>query len=146
VFDLVRIEHLVADAPSPPGPPSSHGGPYRATVPMPAVRRPGLVLSFLPEAARAAAEGARYLVEVPQLRHRKEDLHALCAAELVGIDRPDLAMALDFEIALLHYDFPGDIGELKQVVRSSVQRCSGSCLGAEHLPEAVKAAVGGLYR
>jgi PAS domain S-box-containing protein len=78
-------------------------------------------------------------IHLPPLRERKEDIpllvdqlikefSALQAKDIVGISTSALNI-------LLHYDFPGNIRELKNIIEYAFILCEGGFILPQHLPE-----------
>ncbi len=78
-------------------------------------------------------------IQLPPLRERKEDLPLLVdhfikkysaeqGKDIVGISSPALAI-------LMHYDFPGNIRELENIIEYSFILCEGGYIQPEHLPD-----------
>ena len=82
-------------------------------------------------------------LELPPLRARRDDLPVLIrhfldlAAEETG--RGHLSLAPDAEAALIHYDYPGNLRELENVLRRAAILAIGSRIGLEDLPASVSA-------
>ena len=80
---------------------------------------------------------ARYAVQVPPLRQRKEDILLLAQhflklfAQEMGMEAP----ALGGEVAplLVDYDYPGNIRELKNIVERALIESQGQDIGPGHL-------------
>ena len=80
---------------------------------------------------------ARFRVEVPPLRRRREDIPLLAQHFLdtlsadMGLPRPHLSPeALEH---LLSYDFPGNVRELKNIIENALIRCPAADIHPEHL-------------
>lgn len=75
-------------------------------------------------------------IELPPLRERGEDVELLSTAMLkrVGGDRPRRLSAAALE-ALNHYDFPGNIRELRNLLERASLLADGEIILPEHLPE-----------
>ena len=80
---------------------------------------------------------ARFRVEVPPLRHRREDIPLLInhflnifAAEM---RKEKSTLSQDALSALMEYHFPGNIRELKNIIESALIKSSGSTMLPEHL-------------
>lgn len=80
---------------------------------------------------------ARFTVEVPPLRERREDIPLLTQhflqlfAREMNLPRPRLAEAA--LQALTHYDFPGNVRELKNILERALMETEGGEVRAEHL-------------
>jgi DNA-binding NtrC family response regulator len=91
---------------------------------------------------------ARYLVAVPPLRQRQEDIPLLAQhflqlfAKEMGREVPELSA--EVSEALKAYSFPGNVRELKNIVERALIESGGGELRAYHLhflPEAVPVAM-----
>lgn len=81
---------------------------------------------------------SKFLLSIPPLRERREDIPVLCAhitekiSRRLGIRCGTLTEpALE---ALGRYDFPGNVRELENILESMIIRAGGGRLGVEHLP------------
>ena len=80
---------------------------------------------------------ARYTVDVPPLRERREDIPLLAGHFLklfaveMGIGPPAFSAAAVAHLA--DYDFPGNVRELKNIVERALIESGGADIGAEHL-------------
>lgn len=90
---------------------------------------------------------ARFTIESPPLRERREDLpllaeHFLKAfASEMGMAQPSLSLgALE---VLEGYDYPGNVRELRNVIERALIQNGGGQIGAEHLRFLVPAAAAG---
>jgi two-component system response regulator AtoC len=83
-------------------------------------------------------------IHVPPLRERRADVESLARWFLEAYaskhGRPASRFAPDALSLLAHYDFPGNVRELSNVVERAVIVCDGASVGAEDFPEAVRAA------
>jgi DNA-binding NtrC family response regulator len=83
-------------------------------------------------------------IHVPPLRERREDVEALARRFLevyaAKHGRPAARFAPDALSLLSHYDFPGNVRELSNIVERAVIVCDGESVGAGDFPEAVRAA------
>ena len=91
---------------------------------------------------------ARYLVAVPPLRQRQEDIPLLAQhflqlfAKEMGREVPELSA--EVSEALKAYSFPGNVRELKNIIERALIESGGGVLRAHHLhflPEAATAMV-----
>jgi len=80
---------------------------------------------------------ARYIVQTPPLRERREDIPLLAghfvkilSAEM-GLHPPTLRT--DALNALKAYDFPGNVREMKNIIERALIECGGDPISAEHL-------------
>jgi len=82
---------------------------------------------------------AGFEVVMPALRERREDLGTLIAMILPRLcDHPEeFSLQREAACAMLRYDWPQNIRELEQALRSAVALCEGGKLRLEHLPEAM---------
>jgi DNA-binding NtrC family response regulator len=80
---------------------------------------------------------ARFIIDVPPLRERSEDILALAEhfarhfAEEMRIPAPELTP--DATVALEAYDFPGNIRELKNLIERALIETGGAPIEPEHL-------------
>ena len=83
-------------------------------------------------------------IHVPPLRERRADVRKLARGFLKTYAAKHGRRALDIEPDALRfletYDFPGNVRELAHVLERAVIVADGERVGAEHLPEAVRAA------
>ena len=81
-----------------------------------------------------------YVVTLPPLRARREDLGAMIAAILDRLvsDRAGLTIQRRAARALLAYPFPLNVRELEQALRAAVALADGREIRFEHLPEAIR--------
>jgi transcriptional regulator with PAS, ATPase and Fis domain len=82
---------------------------------------------------------AGYVVEIPALRQRREDLGIVIGSLLARIDRAgaDVRFAPAAAAALLRYAWPRNVRELEQVLRSAVALADDGVIELEHLPRAL---------
>jgi hypothetical protein len=146
--DVAEVRHVLDghDAPSP----TARGGPYRSHANAPR-RRPidvdvviGLRDPTRPAACLAAPDPA-YVLAIPPLRERKENLRAHTRQILRDLGHPGVALELGFMLGLAHHDFPGDVEELAAIVRVGCASAGGASLGAAHLPVTLRERMLGLY-
>lgn len=80
-----------------------------------------------------------FTVRVPPLRERRDEIVPLARTFLdeLAVERGSTPqrMAEDFEQALLTYPFPGNVRELKHLVRRASLVASGDTVQADHLPQ-----------
>jgi transcriptional regulator with GAF, ATPase, and Fis domain len=79
-------------------------------------------------------------VEVPPLRHRREDIVPLARHLLRRVaarQKRSLRLAPDALRALLAYDWPGNVRELENALEYAVTLCQGQTVHAENLPSTV---------
>jgi transcriptional regulator with PAS, ATPase and Fis domain len=77
-------------------------------------------------------------LQVPTLAERKDDIPLLCQhflekfaeAQEKKIDK----ISDEVMDVLLHYEFPGNIRELENIMERAVTLCNGSVIGMQHLP------------
>jgi len=80
---------------------------------------------------------ARFPIEVPPLRERREDIPLLVEhflslfSEKMGIERP--ALSDEAKRALETYHFPGNVRELKNMIESALIESNDSTIQPEHL-------------
>jgi DNA-binding NtrC family response regulator len=77
-------------------------------------------------------------IYLPPLRERRNDIpllaeHFLCryAAEE---GRPGVRLSPEALAALMDYDWPGNVRQLKNAIRFALVKCAGEMIGPEHLP------------
>ena len=77
-------------------------------------------------------------IQVPPLRERREDISLLIRHFLGSIGsnqgKPDISIAPDALEALLQYDYPGNVRELKHAVEMAVTFCPGKVITLPCLP------------
>lgn len=77
-------------------------------------------------------------IEVPELKTRREDLQLLVLKLLQDLTRERLQPVEQVPDELLTeflaYQWPGNVAELRTVLRESLERCAGNTLFPEHLP------------
>jgi DNA-binding NtrC family response regulator len=80
---------------------------------------------------------ARFMVEVPPLRERRDDIELLTQHFLRLFARemnlPEPRMSETVLRALTEYDFPGNVRELKNILERALMECEGGELREEHL-------------
>ncbi len=77
---------------------------------------------------------AGYTAEIPALRDRREDLGLLIAALLSRMSAVGIRFTADAGLALLQYDWPRNVRELEQVLRSAVALASDGVIELAQLP------------
>jgi sigma-54 dependent transcriptional regulator, acetoin dehydrogenase operon transcriptional activator AcoR len=82
-----------------------------------------------------------YVVWLPPLRDRKEDIYLLSKAFLARMEGDPVQLSFPFLIGLLHYNWPFNVRELEACLKRAVALSEGSVLGAQHLPESLSAAM-----
>ncbi len=82
-------------------------------------------------------------IHLPPLRERRDDIPLLAKAFLRGVSRDaNLAeLGEDAIDALMGYDFPGNVRELKAMIESAVNLAQGGPIRACHLPRNVRRVV-----
>jgi transcriptional regulator of acetoin/glycerol metabolism len=84
-------------------------------------------------------------ISIPPLRRRGEDIVLLAryfaskTAQKQLIKTPELSDG--FLIALLHYDWPGNVRQLENAILYAVNVSNGKMVETDHLPEDIKAAL-----
>jgi transcriptional regulator of acetoin/glycerol metabolism len=75
-----------------------------------------------------------FVVRLPPLRERREDLGLLTAAILrkASVETP---LSVEAARALLAYDWPGNVRELEKALQSAAVLSEGEAIELEHLPE-----------
>ncbi|EYF03858.1 Flagellar regulatory protein FleQ [Chondromyces apiculatus DSM 436] len=79
-----------------------------------------------------------YSLTLPPLRHRKEDVYALCLALAARHGKPEPKITLPAMAALLHHDFPFNVRELEAILKRWAAAAKGSELGVEHLSDEIQ--------
>jgi NtrC-family two-component system response regulator AlgB len=78
-------------------------------------------------------------LQVPALRQRPADILPLAMRMLAGATvhnrRPGLRLSPEASAALMHYRWPGNIRELRNVIERAVVLCSSDVITPEYLPE-----------
>lgn len=86
-------------------------------------------------------------IHLPALRERREDIPLLVqhfvARFAAEMDRPRPEIAEDVQMALLQYDWPGNVRQLMNVVQNMVVIAEGGKIEPRHLPPEVPAPEGG---
>ncbi|MGF1466547.1 MAG: sigma 54-interacting transcriptional regulator [Sandaracinaceae bacterium] len=83
-----------------------------------------------------------FMVRLPPLRERKEDLYALTRHFLAKAGRPNATVALPYLVGLAHYHWPYNVRELESAVKLSIALADpGQELDLPLLPETVRASV-----
>ncbi len=84
-----------------------------------------------------------YMLRLPPLRERKEDLYRLVRHFLAKHGRADAPLTIGFMVAVCRYDWPYNVRELEAAIRRAVVVGGDGELDVPHLPEAVQAALRG---
>ncbi len=74
-----------------------------------------------------------YNVTLPPLRHRKEDIYALCLEFLRLHKRPDLVLTVPYMTGLLHWHFPYNVRELEALIKRGIALTENDSLDSVHL-------------
>jgi len=81
-------------------------------------------------------------INMPPLRERREDIpllvHHFIKKFAAENNRPVKSISEDALQLLLHYDFPGNVRELENIIESAVVLCRGDTITPELLPEGVR--------
>ncbi|MCC7265177.1 MAG: sigma-54-dependent Fis family transcriptional regulator [Candidatus Latescibacteria bacterium] len=91
---------------------------------------------------------ARFVVQVPPLRQRREDIGLLARHFLqlfaveMGIEPPEISPRA--QVLLEQYEFPGNVRELKNIVERALIESRGAEIRPEHLPLLAAAPKNGL--
>lgn len=84
-----------------------------------------------------------FILEVPPLRERQEDIPGICEALLEEIAResngPARSLSPTALRILVHYPWPGNVRELRNELRKAYVLCNGYRITDEHLSETLKA-------
>ncbi len=97
----------------------------------------GLVLGV--GANRVGGETDPYVVAIPPLRDRKEDLRALVHATLHGLGASQIDVDYPFFLGLAHYEFPANLEELERILQNALAARTRDALGKEELPRGLRA-------
>ena len=82
-----------------------------------------------------------FQISLPRLRDRRADLPMLVDTLLRRVARSRTLRLSQPALALLvAYDYPGNVRELRNILERASVMCDGEVIGAEHLPDAVRAA------
>ena len=76
-----------------------------------------------------------YVVTLPPLRTRKEDLAVLVRSLLARLGRKDSTLSAPFMVALVRHDWPFNVRELFGVLRRAVALAGDAPLDVKHLPD-----------
>ncbi len=80
---------------------------------------------------------AQYVVALPPLRERREDIPLLARHFLrilsVDMNREPCELSEEALAGLMAYDFPGNVRELKNVMERALIKARGEAIGPEHL-------------
>ena len=79
-----------------------------------------------------------YVLTLPALRERKEDVYLLFRAFLERHGRPELQPSFSFMTALVHYDWPYNVRELVSCAKRCVALATTLVLDTNHLPESIQ--------
>jgi DNA-binding NtrC family response regulator len=83
-------------------------------------------------------------IELPPLRHRKEDLPLLAARFLgefrAATGKPVAEISLEAMRLMQDYDWPGNVRELRSAIEVAVIRCRRAVIGADDLPGELRSA------
>ncbi len=81
-------------------------------------------------------------IELPPLRERPEDISALLSHFLNRYEekynKKDLTIPSHVYSCLLHYGYPGNVRELKNIMERAVLLSNGQCIKEEFLPESIR--------
>ena len=78
-------------------------------------------------------------LNLPPLRERKDDIPLLLKHFISEFGGPD-GINIDEEVisALMKYDYPGNIRELKSIIQSALNLCQGRTISFKHIPKNIK--------
>ncbi|MDH5491654.1 MAG: sigma 54-dependent Fis family transcriptional regulator [Myxococcales bacterium] len=82
-----------------------------------------------------------FTIELPPLRHRREDLLNLVRHFLRVEGHPNAEPSFAYMLALAHYAWPYNVRELGSAVKLSIALAQGGELDLDHLPPAIQAAL-----
>ena len=77
-------------------------------------------------------------IDLPPLRERKEDIPSLAGHFLKKVGKEKVRISPEAMNVLLGYDWPGNIRELENVLKSSVHLMEGERLRPDDLPSAIR--------
>lgn len=77
-------------------------------------------------------------IELPPLRHRKEDIPLLVDFFLNRYSSKTIRFNSDAMTTLLKYDFPGNVRELEHIIQRTATLCRGSIITANDLPSEIR--------
>ena len=80
-------------------------------------------------------------LEMPPLRHRREDVLPLLRHFLAVAGRPACEPSFSYMLALAHYEWPYNVREMESAVRLSVALSGGGELDLRHLPKPIQSAL-----
>jgi DNA-binding NtrC family response regulator len=84
-----------------------------------------------------------FLVNLPPLAERREDLHVLVQHFLKRNGRADAKVSFPYMLAMSHYDWPYNVRELESAVKLSIALGDGRELDLSHLPDPVQRGLDG---
>ena len=84
-----------------------------------------------------------FLVKLPPLRERLEDLFLLVRHFLGRAQKSDLSVSFPYMLALAHYRWPYNVRELESAVKLSLALSDGRELDLQHLPAPIQEALEG---
>ncbi len=82
-------------------------------------------------------------IPIPPLRERKEDIPLLARHIFAKLGREDMKISSGAMNLLLRYDWPGNIRELENAIKSMLALIPGDTLVLEQLPENIRGQLGG---
>jgi transcriptional regulator with PAS, ATPase and Fis domain len=78
---------------------------------------------------------AAFPIRLPPLRERREDIPLLAGSLLARLGRDrQLTIAADALAALVDYDFPGNVRELRNLIERAILLADGGAIERRHLP------------
>ncbi len=77
-------------------------------------------------------------IEIPPLRHRKEDIPDLIAFFLEKYSSRTVVFDADAMMTLVKYSFPGNVRELEHIIQRTVTLSRGSLIQAKDLPPEIR--------
>jgi DNA-binding NtrC family response regulator len=85
-------------------------------------------------------------IQLPPLRHRKEDLPLLAARFLgefrAATGKPVADISLDAMRLMQEHDWPGNVRELRSALEVAIIRCRRAVIGVDDLPAELRAGTG----
>jgi len=79
-----------------------------------------------------------FIIILPPLRERKEDIYQLVRALIARHGHADKQISFPLMLALVHYDWPYNVRELESCLRRAAAVTDGAVLDPHHLPEVVR--------
>jgi hypothetical protein len=151
---VAELAHALSMAGHRPECSSGRGGPYRTQVSAPHLAAaPDIVVGLVDPSRPASAlvsPKPPYVLSLPPLRERKEDIYAHVRRIVRDRGHEEVAFSFGFMAGLIHHDFPGGVEELEGIMTSALESVAIAGVGpgvleARHLPAAVRDRMVSLY-